>query len=138
MDKQTKTVLGRILGEVFRLQKRAAVPTYDEGTIYGLINGIESAIDKVFEESTLVPQSEVDTVAEILQPFFDDPAKLANFKGYYDIEPQLKARGIDRGTAIAILTYFQGRSMYTSVIEKMDSSDSPTECRTFEIRESEV
>jgi len=138
MTTETKTMLGKLLGEIFRIQKRTGVQTYSDGTIYGLLNGIEPAIDEVIAEVGFVPAALVDRAAKILQPIFDDPAKLAAFKGFYDIEHDLQDAGIDRGTAIRIFQYFHGSGMYLDVLAKMDSTGSPIECRKFDLDKNDV
>jgi hypothetical protein len=138
MNTETKTLLGKLLGEIFRIQKRTGVPTYSDATVYGLLNGLEPAIDHVIGELDFVSTELVDRAAKILQPIFDDPAMLAAFNGFYDIEQKLQEAGIDRGTAIRIFHYFHGSGMYMEVLAKMDSTGSPTECRTFDIDDSDV
>jgi hypothetical protein len=117
MNTETKTILGKLLGEVFRIQKRTGVPTYSDGTIYGLLNGVEPAIDSVINEISFVSTELVDRAAKVLQPIFDDPAKLAAFNGFYDIEHELQDAGIDRGTAIQIFL--------TSTAQECISASSP-------------
>ena len=36
---------------------------------------------------------------------------------------------------IKILTYFKADGRYTDIIEKFDSSQSPGECRTFDLND---
>jgi hypothetical protein len=51
MDRMTKLFLGRILGEVYRLQRRQdpkMVPV-DAATIYGLLKGFEWVVDALFK-----------------------------------------------------------------------------------------
>jgi len=137
MNNETKKLVGTMFGHIFRLQKAVGVPTFDDATIFGLLNGIEPAIDKVIGDNQYITTDMVDAAARVLQPYFDDDAKLAGLKGFYDIERALQSEGIDRIAAIYIFRYFQASGSYQSVLAKMDTSDSPGECRTFELRSDE-
>lgn len=55
------------------------------------------------------------------------------FKGFYDIERELQEAGVDRAQAIRILTFFQANGQFQELIAKMDTSHSPSECRTFRV-----
>ena len=140
MDQQTKTLLGKLLGEIYRIEKRTqSMPCpVDDSRVFGLVNGFETAIDEELESIGFVTGDQVDAVADALEPYFLSPEKLAHFKGFYDIEDELESRGVDRATALAIITYFNMRGQFSSVISKMDSSGSPTECRTFEPSEFDI
>lgn len=138
MDEALKRALGFILGQIYRIQRRindnnSDICPVSEATIYGLLNGIETVIDENLPTNMAVTEDDIKIMADVLQPYFDDPENLSKFTGYYQIEPELTSRGISRLKAILILTYFQANGTYTPVIEKMDSSNSPSECRTFEI-----
>ena len=108
MERDTKILLGKVLGEIYRIQKRIqSLPCpVDDGQVYGLVNGFETAIDHELESVGFITGKQVDAVADVLDPIFLDPEKLEEFGGFYDIESELKSRGVDRGTAAIILTYF--------------------------------
>lgn len=135
----TTRLLGRILGQVYLLQDRVdgMAPGAGPAQIYGLLTGIDAAIDSELGRIVGVSNAKLDAVADVLEPIFQDSEKLEAFKGYYDIEPELKARGITRTEAIQILTYMWADHKFTTVIAKMDSSHSPAECRTFDLGEFE-
>jgi len=140
MDQELKRAFGFLLGQIYRMQKRIIdndtnICPVGDATIYGLLNGIEPVIDENLLTNMEVSEDDITAVADVLQPYFDDPEKLAEFTGYYQIEPKLEQRGISRLKAILILTYFQSDGSYTNVIGKMDSANSPSECRTFPIRD---
>jgi hypothetical protein len=139
MDKDTKRLLGKLLGEVFRIQKVSPdiACSASDGQIYALLNGFEDAVDEVLERVGEISSEKVRIVMDILDPIWQDQDKLKNFKGFYDIENDLKRQGVDRSDAIRILTYLRANHQFTDIIEKMDSSNSPSECRRFEISEWE-
>ena len=142
MDQELKRALGFLLGQIYRIEKRinhndSDICPVPESTIYGLLNGIEPIIDENLPTNMAVSDDDISAVADVLQPYFDDPEKLSEFTGYYQIEPELERRGVSRSKAMLILTYFQSDSSFTNVIEKMDSPGSPSECRTFRIHDYE-
>ena len=125
--------LGKLLAEVYRVQRKLEIPTADDATIYGLRNGFETVIADELERIGFVSKAQVKHVMDVLDPIWQDPAKLAAFKGFYDIERELENGGLDRSTAIAVLTYLNAHGQFTAVIEKMDTDGSPSECRTFNL-----
>ena len=139
MDRDTKIVFGKLLGEIYRtqemLQEGSSRTTKDH--IYGLLNGIEWAIDVELERVGFVGKEETDAVMDVLTPIFDDQMKLEEFKGYYDIESDLEKRDVSRDQAIVILTHLKASGKFVEVIEKMDSCHSPVECKRFEIWDPE-
>ncbi|KAB2952947.1 hypothetical protein F9B85_06675 [Heliorestis acidaminivorans] len=131
-----KFMLAKVIGEILRLQNKLGICGYSEKTIYGLLNGIEPAIDEFFSVEAIT-QGQVKAVIDVLNPYHLDKEKLSKFKGFYDIEHDLENQGIDRWQAIKILTYLYNNRQFQEVIDKMDSSYSPTECRTFHIDDFE-
>jgi hypothetical protein len=132
---QNKLIFAKILGELYRIQKRLPdnpCPVSDY-VIYGLLNGVERIIEEELGDLSFVSQDEESIVINILNEYFTDQKKLDQFNGYYDIEHKLEEHGITRSKAIKILTLLQAEGRFTNVISKMDSSGSPTECRTFKI-----
>lgn len=136
MEKATKQLLGKILGEIYRLQTNTQIPcAASEGRIYGLLHGVEEAIDSELERVGFIPANKVLAMVEILDAINLDEEKLANFKGYRQIEHLVHSNDISRGEASVILKYFKGEDMFTDIIEKMDTTNSPYELRTFELSE---
>ena len=135
----TTRLLARILGQVYRLQDRVDGMTSGVGPahIYGLLAGIDAAIDRELADVEGVSNAKLDAMADVLEPILQEPEKLEAFKGYYDIEPELEARGITRTEAMQILRYMWADHKFTTVIAKMDSSHSPAECRTFDLGDFE-
>ena len=129
-----KLVYAKILGEIYRTQKRLntdACPVGDD-VIYGLLNGIESVVNNELSVSS-ISESEQESVEDILNEYSIDEGKLSGLKGYYDIEQKLNHQGISRSKAIKILTLLQAEGKFTDVIEKFNSAQSPGECKTFNI-----
>lgn len=127
-------LLGKILGELYRLQKSQNTPcSASDSRIYGLLNGFEGVIADEIENIGFVSNEQFDHAAKVLNEVWSDPEKMRTFKGFYDIERDLEQGGVDRSTAMRILTYFNADSSFTDLISKMDTSGSPSECRTFKL-----
>jgi hypothetical protein len=131
-------LLGKLLAEVYRVQRKLEIPTADDATIYGLRNGFETVVAEELERVGFVSKAQVKHVMDVLDPIWQDPTKLAAFKGFYDIERELESGGVDRSTAIAVLTYLNAQGQFTDVIAKMDTHGSPGECRTFVLSKWEI
>lgn len=127
-------LLGKLLGEIYRLQRKTDTPcSASDATIYGLLNGFEETTQDELERVGVVTKEQVKHAGDVLNAVWDDQEKMANFKGFYDIEHKLAAGGVDRIDAIKIITYFKANNSFQDLIEKMDTSGSPGECRTFEL-----
>ena len=137
MEQDTKLLFGKILGEIYRIQKATdgiACPA-SPGQVYALLNGFEDAVDQEIEMMGSITKDQVRAVMDVLDPIWMDQEKLANFKGFYDIENELQSRGVDRWDAIGVLTYLKANHQFEEIIAKMDTSGSPSECRRFELSE---
>lgn len=125
-------LLGKILGEIYRLQKNQDVPCgAEEARIYGLLNGFESVIEEELESIGFVSKEQLSHTVKVLNEIWNDPEEMGSFKGFYDIENDLQRGDVDRSTAMRVLTYLDANNSFSDLISKMDSSDSPSECRTF-------
>jgi hypothetical protein len=134
MEKDIKIFLAKILGEIYRIQKRIKdLPcSATDSHIYGLLKGFEDSINLELDYE-LITKQEVSKVSNILNEIWIDDEKLKNFKGYYDIESEFEKLNIPRWKIILILTKLKSEDRYTRLLEKMDSNNSPGECRKFDI-----
>lgn len=131
---ELKFMFGKVLGETYRVQKHLGMPcSAGDATIYGLLNGIERAVDDVLLRREVITNQQYEDMCDVLDEIQLDREKLDAFQGFYGIESALKSRGIDRSTAISILRYMKARDVYVDVIAKMDTMHSPTEARRFEL-----
>lgn len=131
-----KLLLGKMLGEIYRIQSNTDIPCgASKGKIFGLLNGFENVIDEEIEAIGYITKKQLNATIKILNPIYDDPIKLSEFKGFYDIEDKLAAVGVDRSDAIRILMYLYADNKFTAIINKMNSSGSPVECCTFDLSE---
>ncbi|MGS0675954.1 hypothetical protein [Shewanella sp. 125m-1] len=98
--------------------------------VYG-INAYPAQVDAQFRPQ--ITQKQVLATSRILESIFRDKKRFADFQGFYDIEDDLKNVGVDRYDAILILTYLKANRQFVPLIEKMDSTSSPIECKTFDL-----
>ncbi len=131
-------LLGKLLAQVYRVQRKLEIPTANDATIYGLLKGFETVIAEELERVGFVSEAQIKHVTDVLDSICQNPTKLANFKGFYDIEEVLESGGVDRSTANRVITYLKAKGCFTDVIAKMDTQGSPSECRTFDIGEWEI
>ena len=131
-EQAKKILMGKILGEIYRLQRRINDMPCKRGDqqIYGLLHGIEEAIEEELNTGWL-SNEKLELVAKALDEFDLDPEKKKAFKGFYDIEYGLKAAGLSRGEIYKAVKYLKAGGQFIDLIDRMDSSGSPSECRTF-------
>lgn len=128
-----KYFFGKLLGETYRTQRRLNIPTAGEATIFGLLNGIETVVDKELTNIEPITKEDISNTCDVLDKYFLDLEEFEKFDGFYTIEHQLEEVGVSRWKAIVIFQYFKANNQYVDLIKKMDSFNSPSECRTFEL-----
>ena len=136
MNKVNKILLGKILGEVYRLQKCTfCLPCLaSDGRIYGLLNGIEREVDLELEEVGFVSDEKLEAAERILEEYFDE-RKLEEIKSYGELEKKLSQNNIDKKSAVIILKYLYTQECFAKVIEKIDSIDLPIEFQNLNLDE---
>lgn len=131
---EMKIFLGKILGEIYRLQNGNGVANgVGEAHVYGLLHGFEMSIDEELGRIGFISDAKFEAAADVLDEIYIDKDKLAKFKGFYDIENALKEKGVDRSEAIKIFKFFLANDQFVELIAKMNTSGSPIECKTFEL-----
>jgi len=131
MDRDTKLFLGKLLGEIYQLQHRQdpkRLPVTEE-QLYGLLHGFEWVVDEHLDGFGDVTTADNKVMVEVLNRYFTNPEALKKLKGFYDIEAELEAKGVDRFKAISLLRYFRIGNRFTEVLDALDTSDSPMEVR---------
>lgn len=131
-------ILGKILGEIYRIQMKLGILSVDKANLYALLNGFESAIKEELGRIGFISKEQEDHVIDVLSLIWEDQKKIENFNGFYDIEHQLEQGGVDRSTAIAVLKRLYANGQFTDLIAKMDSPGSPSECRRFDLSEWDI
>ena len=106
--------------------------------LYGLLNGIEREINLEAQEIGFISEEKVLAVENILIEYLKDKNKLENFKGYQDLEEQFKQKNIEKSAAITILKYLYTQNRFSSIIEQLDSTNSPIEFQNLELDEYDI
>lgn len=133
MDRETKKAFGLIMGDLYEIKSLLKKKPIDKAKLFALQNGFEHEIDEQLDVNFWISLEEKNKIDKILDPYFRDETLFNNLKGYYDIEPLIEEAGISRLKAIVIMKYFYERGPFRKVLDKMDSSDSPQECRKLDI-----
>jgi hypothetical protein len=146
MEKEVvnKILLGRLLGQVYRVQKQLGClgtserlggdAEYDEH-IEELCGGFEPAIDWELSNMNTVSTQEYEKVCALLMRY-DDEERLEELKGYYTIEDEvdqiLGGRKM-RTKAIKIFRYMNTWDLYPDVLKKLTDKDSesPSEIKSM-------
>jgi hypothetical protein len=82
MDRDTKLLLGRLLGELYSTRRvLTGGSRVGDATIYGLLNGFETTIDEQMALTGHVSAEQVRHVEEVLNPYFHDPDTLSDADG---------------------------------------------------------
>ena len=141
-DKKNKILFGKILGEIYRLQKSFsfgnASYSVSNARLYGLLNGIEREINSEIQEIGFISEEEVSAVESILTEYLEDANKLKTLKGYQDLEKPFKQKKIKKSVAITILKYLYTQSRFSPIIEQLDNTNSPIEFQNFELDEYDI
>lgn len=140
MEKELKIIFGKLLGEIYRTQYHIGSFKCkpEEARIYGLLNGFERTINEEFERIGWIDDDKQAVVEKVLNEYFRNPEKLKMFKGFYDIENELGRSGISRSDAIQIFRLLHAEGRFIEVLEKMDSTGSPSECRRFQLSDWDI
>jgi hypothetical protein len=126
MEDSNKYFFGKILGEIFRLQKYAGLPV-DQRDIDGLCEGVEEVVDSFLTERKILTRQQSDHVATVLSQFEDSESKFAELKGFYQIKDELEKGGVDRWTTMRAFRYFKSCGAFTETMNKICRGDSPQE-----------
>ncbi|MCB9681377.1 MAG: hypothetical protein H6733_07870 [Alphaproteobacteria bacterium] len=134
MDSETKLYLGRLFGEVFRMQKRLDpdMVQVSDANIYGLLNGMETAFDNVFRDFNPITDAEYTAVEDVLDAA-DRSGKTVDY--WNDLEPAL-GRGRDGKMPIVyICRFIYNDNRFHSVISDMRK---PAELHRIELQEDDI
>jgi transcriptional regulator with XRE-family HTH domain len=133
LEVMPKLIFGKLLGELYRIQNKLEIATSGAtDRIFGLLRGIEECIDEELDNLSLISNEKISAIREILDEIDSDEERREGFKGYYDIRSAIEARGITRYESIQIIKYLKISNQFVELIGKMNSNDSPMECRHFE------
>ena len=101
LNNETKMFLGKVLGEVYKVQYNLDPDNCTVGPerIYGLIHGIENAVEAELP-TDFIDKQEIRQVEEILHPYLYDGKLATSFLG---LKIEAEKEMIDEGKLITIL-----------------------------------
>ncbi len=115
MDNETKMFLGKVLGEVYKLQYNLNPDNCTVGPerIYGLINGIENAVQAELP-TDFINMQEIRQIEDILHPYLYEGKPKPSFLG---LKVEAEKEMIDEGKLITILTYLKANGQFSNLIQ---------------------
>ncbi|UPO88322.1 hypothetical protein [Niallia sp. Man26] len=118
MNDDSKLVAGKILGEIYRVQKQQGICSVSDSTIFGLLNGFQEAIESEIDGLNFVSKGQVSVVCDALEPYFKEEVPLDELN-FLDFRMELERKGISHGRLIDILKYLRASNSYSREIDKM-------------------
>lgn len=105
VETHLKIVLGKVLGELYEIQKKQGIKKVDEGHIFGLLNGFEEALNNEFEHLNLITEEEVNRVAHYFAPYVEAEEETKELPPFASMQSDLEKQGIGQARFITILRY---------------------------------
>ncbi|WP_046179797.1 hypothetical protein [Domibacillus tundrae] len=105
MDKDLTLTLGKVLGELYEIQKQQGISKVDNGHIYGLLNGFEEALMKEFGNLNFINKEEVDVVFRYFSPYIEAGTETDELPPFDNMRAQMEKHGMDQDQFITILRY---------------------------------
>jgi hypothetical protein len=119
VERDLQLALGKILGETYRTQKTQGICEVSDGTIYGLLNGFQEAIDSELGNLDYIEEFEISLVSDYLTPYWNGEKELSELPSFLDFRISLEREGIKHGRLITILTYLRATGRFTTEIDKL-------------------
>lgn len=128
-DMKNRILLGKILGEIYRMQMEDdhGICKASEGTIYGLIHGVELAIDEEIERIGFLSTNKLEHVIDVLEKYDD----ISGFAGFRQIEKELRDGGVDKTDAKRAFMYLKINDQFADIIDKMGENMAPNEMKNI-------
>ncbi|OES43852.1 hypothetical protein [Domibacillus iocasae] len=105
MDKDLTLTLGKVLGELYEIQKQQGINKVDNGHIYGLLHGFEEALKKEFENLNFISQEKVEAVSQYFSSFIKAGTETDDLPPFDSMRSQMEKQGMDQEQFITILRY---------------------------------
>jgi hypothetical protein len=119
MDSELKLVLGKMLGEVYRVQRAQGICQVPDSKIFGLLNGVEEALDSEFENLSVISNSQISVVCDHLDPYFKGEKPIEEMPSFLNFRMELEQHGISHSKLIDILKYLHASGSYTEEIDRL-------------------
>lgn len=124
MEHDLKLALGQIKGEIYRLQKAQGISNVSDGHIYGLLNGIEEAIDNELAElevEDLISNHKVEAIRNLLEEFISKDKDVTEaFANTFRLMAERKY-DISQTECTKILKYLRAKGEYEEILSQVGS-----------------
>lgn len=122
MEQETKLAFGKILGEMYRIQKEQGIAQVSDATIFGLLNGFEESIDGQFSDLGYISKAEVELVADYFAPYWKQEKSLDEMPNYKSVEMSLERKNIHPAKFAQILKYLYANERFVPEIDQLGRS----------------
>lgn len=129
MDRNTKFALGKILGEIYKIQRHLNIPVpLHDYEVYGLLKGMEDVVDMRIQNIEYISQDKIDRVVSVLNKHFQNPGQ-TNLSGYFAIKDELEEGGFEiaQGEAVSIMQYIKAQHSFEDIIDGLHLNLEPIE-----------
>lgn len=114
-----KYFYGKLLGEIYRIQNKLGLQTASEGRIFGLLNGVEEAIDEELNGLQRIEKHKVDTVCDYFDPYYKGEKQLDEMPSLLEFRLELEPHGVNESDLITIFKYLKANDRYTLEIDEL-------------------
>lgn len=114
-----KYFYGKLLGEIYRIQNKLGLQTASEGRIFGLLNGVEEAIDEELNGLQRIEKHKVDTVCDYFDPYYKGEKQLDEMPSLLEFRLELERHGVNESDLITIFKYLKANDRYTLEIDEL-------------------
>ncbi|WP_155922176.1 hypothetical protein [Bacillus sp. EB01] len=119
MDKELKLALGKILGEIYRIQKAQEIDSVSDSRLFGLLNGFEEAIDSELGNLQFISDEDVKKVTDELAPYWNGERDIEEIPSFMTFRMDLERKGISHSKVVDILKYLKADGRFQTEIERL-------------------
>ena len=120
MDNELKLFLGKLFGEIYKIQKKQGVCDKSETRIFGLLNGFEEEIRSEFEGLNFYSQDKVNAVCDKLHPYYTKEKNINDMPSFLQFRMELEHESrINHTEVIDILKYLYSKNAYQLEIDRL-------------------
>lgn len=119
MERELKLTLGKLFGEIYRIQKKQEISQKSDAQIFGLLNGIEEAIETELESLNFISSEQVSVVRDALDPYYRQEKSLDDMPSFLNFRMGLERKGVSHSELLDILKYLKASGSYTTEIDKL-------------------
>ncbi|WP_406595186.1 hypothetical protein [Bacillus velezensis] len=120
MDNELRLSLGKLFGEIYRIQKQQGMCDKSDNRIFGLLNGFEEELKSEFEGLNFYSEDKVNAVCDKLNPYYTNEKDISEMPPFSQFRLELEHEsGIKHTEVIDILKYLYSKSAYQLEIDRL-------------------